>query len=209
MAKGKSSSDGGKLSPDTVITKDNIHQVLEHLDIDPSNYTEYDTPVETNHQKITVGHLQKILKQSKEQPKEIKIKKTIKNPHKNKNPYQKNLLSLASSTGTKTVDYTFHYTPYDITYIQTGRYYIDRRYDTWTSAGGSNASISSNSPVSIYKILNMSFNAYVENSYSYDSVLRQKSDITIGEYVGFSWGNVKVAESQLHGDVSWDASYIY
>lgn len=169
------------------------------MDIDPSNYNS--TPVETKtDQKTTVGNLKKAINQMKAIPKKKKLKESV-------NISQKRYYSPLS-TGTRTVSHTLHEKPYDLTLTQTGSYVSKPQYDAWTSAGASSASVSSNTAgLSYYEILKQDFNAYVSSPNTTNSALHQNSDLTIGGYVGGSYGHIKVTEFKRHSEVSWTSIY--
>lgn len=87
------------LSPDTIVSKENVNQVLESLGIDPKELKKAD--VSSNDSVIvTVGELEQALNQLKQLPAEIKT---------NDNPNSQKTNNLASSdfcTGLKMLYYT-------------------------------------------------------------------------------------------------------
>lgn len=130
-----------ELTPDTVITKDNVHQVFEYLDVDTSDYNENEIEKEVKSSpEVTVGEIEKVVREMRRMPEKItteasdKPSVTLSNNNEDALPF---------STGTVTVTRPIDYDTFTITYRQTGIFYSEIRWDAWRDALGSSASISS------------------------------------------------------------------
>ncbi|OBZ10265.1 hypothetical protein [Bacillus sp. FJAT-26390] len=87
------------LSPDTIVSNENVNQVLESLGIDPRELRKAEAS-SNNSVIVTVGELEQALTQLKQLPTEIKIKENSNNLKTN------NLASSAFCTGLKMLYYT-------------------------------------------------------------------------------------------------------
>ncbi|MNN18526.1 hypothetical protein D3C81_1317370 [compost metagenome] len=58
------------LSPDTIVTKENVNQVVEYLGLDPSDLKKIDDSSDDS-VTVTVGELQQVLNQLEQAPKEV------------------------------------------------------------------------------------------------------------------------------------------
>jgi hypothetical protein len=194
-----------EISPNTVVTKDNIIQILEYLNIDTSNYdeTEVETAVE-NYPKVTVGELKNTIREMKQIPKEI----TINESSTNKESFiDENDFSIYGSKGTRTVTRTTNYDSFQLTLRQTGTYWSEVRWDVWLEAGASSAEVTSLSGGEAdYKILQESHTATVEKPNHPESLLIQNADLLVA---GYLFGKIKISEFDVTARSVWDTSYIY
>ncbi|GGG87154.1 hypothetical protein [Paenibacillus radicis (ex Gao et al. 2016)] len=62
-------SASGTLSPDTIVTKENVNQVVEYLGLDPRDLKKANASDESV--TVTVGELQQVINQLKQAPKEV------------------------------------------------------------------------------------------------------------------------------------------
>ncbi|CAM4519652.1 MAG: hypothetical protein E7L01_15605 [Paenibacillus macerans] len=67
---GAPASASGALSPDTIVTEENVNQVIEYLGLDPRNLEKADA-FSDDSVTVTVGELQQALNQLKQAPKEV------------------------------------------------------------------------------------------------------------------------------------------
>lgn len=200
FAKDQSSSNGEELSPNTVITKDNIYRVLDYFGIDSNNFIMY--KIKEQDPRMTVQEFSEHLKQVQKQPKEV----TLENP-----------ISLSpfimtpgpggggssSGKGAATISKNWWTSNgYSLTLIQTGFY----NHGLWTGAGGSRATVSSTGINGYhYDIDSSTFNAKVK---SYGTILWQDSIITVGEYLNIGIGSIEISKIKNYPTVTWGTSYI-
>lgn len=200
------------LSSETVVTKSNVHKVLEHLDIDASNYS--DSSIEKKVEaasEVTVGELEDAVKAMKQAPKEVNFELTASSSA-DKTTVNKldgnNIMMAAESeaTGTKTVSTTMRQSnSYKVTYNQAATYSSTPAREAWEQALGSSASVSDTMVDGVdYSITAEDYSAKVENpGYSYSN-LNQTSTITV---TGYLFG-VKTSATEINSDMNWDTGYI-
>lgn len=135
------------ISSNTVITKDNLFEVLEYLGIDSSEVIKTDNVGDCD---ITVGDLKKYIEQAKKHPKEIVINQ-IQNTEKSKTDSSSADSSFSSSallsgglTGVGTLMlYNLNlYGGCRVSYSVSASY----AYGSWKSVNYGNASVSSETP---------------------------------------------------------------
>lgn len=182
------SSKTTKINPRTVITKNNIDEVLEYVGIDPSTFIK--TDVDNNSNVTTVGELQATMKTEKEldkkQPKTINIEQT-KNVDL-KNNIKPKISRMASSS--KYLEHIVHVgTAFDVTFFLTGSY----NNSGWTNASGFGASVDTDHLGVVYKVApNPDLRATVTASSIYYS-----GYVTINKYIGV--GNIGLAPIAYQG----------
>lgn len=198
FAKNQLSSNGEELSPNTVITKDNIYKVLDYFGIDSSNLTMY--KIKEQDPRMTVQEFSEQLTRTEKQPKEITLEDPISISPFVMNPGPG---GGSSGKGTATVSKKWWTSNgYSLTLIQAGSY----NHGLWTSAGGSRATVSSTGINGYhYDIDSSTFNAKVKNS---GRTLWQDSTITVGEYLSIGIGNVRISKIKNYPTVTWGTSYI-
>lgn len=187
-----------EFSPDTVITKDNIYDVLEYLGIDSNNFIETD---ETGKSVRTVGELEKTFKEVTNKLKDIPTQG--KEVSEAKNDF---IISPYSYGGTKMLYKTMdHGGSYTITYSVAGEYsYRDDHTGYWSGVGSADASVDSDAIGVVYKITSKDLDAsYTANYINLDAA------ITVTWYIGVDdVGLIPVGSNDITADINWDTSYI-
>lgn len=171
------------ISSNTIITEDNIYEVLEYLGIDSSNYVKIDVTekeVHTGKGVHTVGELEKAIKEVEKQ------KSNIKNATITKS--SSNLVSTLSS-GTTMLYRTFDVDSYIVEY-EVSASYAD---GYWTSANSAAVSVDSDSLIYTYKI------GYKElNLYCIPTKITLDSYIEVDTYIGFNdQGLIKISTQAI------------
>ncbi|GGD29655.1 hypothetical protein [Pontibacillus salipaludis] len=200
------------LSSETVVTTDNVHQVLEYLNVDASNYNdaEIEKKVESTPE-VTVGEIEEAVTNMQQAPEEVNVEfsSTSSSDDLSVNKLDGNNLVMqatSEATGTKTVSRTtLQGNSYRVTYNQTASYSSTPAREAWEQAYGSSASVSDSLVDGVnYSITSESYSAKVENpGYSYSN-LNQKADIVV---TGYLFG-VKVGDTPIYADLNWDTGYI-
>ena len=196
------SSQKSTIAPDTVITQDNIYDVLKYCGLDPSsNIINSDIPAT---KEATVRDLKNAIKESKKLPKIIKIY--------DNNPKNVNINNTAPKTvfqaGTATVFYDAQISSSVIMrYSASGAYNSSNQ---WTAAYG--ASITSLSDDSVYyytvgqinRLLNTCYNAATGSAY-----LQLDYDYIINHYYGIKGvGGILINQTNVIGKTNFNNSYL-
>ena len=122
------------LSAETVITEDNIEDILNYFGIDPSNVVKMDETIEYD---VTVRDLQKAIEEFKQLPKTITTVFTHEidfSANKQTDPGSM-IFPMSYEYGNKTVIRDIEYGSYTMRYTATGGYYIEYApvfFSTWT-----------------------------------------------------------------------------
>lgn len=122
------------ISSDTVITEDNIYDVLAYLGLDSSGFTKSDT---TNSSVTTVGDLEKYIQNAEKQSKDIKIKRNMDTLNSKISTY-----GGATGSGTMTLSNTVLESGSTLSYLVSVGY----SYGEWTNVSSITASTSSTTP---------------------------------------------------------------
>lgn len=200
FAKDNTSSNNDALSPDTVITKDNVYKVLDYFGIEHNNLTLYKENAQLP--SVTVQEFAEQLNQTKSQPREATLKDPI-----SISPFQMTGGGGGGSNGgkgTATISKkVWTSRGYSLTFTQTGHYNKGK----WTSAGGSSAQVSSNTDIDTggYEITSAKFNAGVKSS---GTILWQDSTIKINEYINVGIGHISVGSCTNYYTATWGTNYI-
>ncbi|MCA0757237.1 hypothetical protein KP806_19420 [Paenibacillus sp. N4] len=94
-------SASGVLSPDTIVTKKNVKQVIEYLGLDPSALKKANASSDDS-VTVTVGELQQALNQLKQEPKEVTSQENLSAI----SPFAATAATSAFCTGMKMLYYT-------------------------------------------------------------------------------------------------------
>lgn len=180
------------ISSETVITEDNISEVLEYLGIDPNNFIKTDVAGTSAR---TVGDLEKAIKQAKKLPSEVngKVKSKGFNGTADKS------VASAASSGTVMLYATVNVgDSYTVEYEVAGQYADGK----WTGASSATATVDSNFILYTYKI------ASKELKLSYtSSTITLKAKVVVDIYVGVGdYGLVKIGSQTINSTVNWYAS---
>lgn len=172
-------------SADTVITQDNVNEILKYYGLDPTKIDK-SKDVSTLSQ-VTVGDLEKALEEAKKTPKTVVVRDGAVTEKTNNDV---SAAAVIVTTGTATVykDSTIT-TSLVVNYSATGKYYkAVSNYDTvkyWTSALGSSISTSSETADYYWQITSIRKNANkVVNANTSSSYLQQDYDFTVTCYFG-------------------------
>lgn len=179
------------ISSDTVITEDNIYNVLKYLNIDLSNFKKTDVNGSTIH---TVGDLQNAI---------VNTNNSQKNTVSDTSLTTNNINYLTTAytiNGTKMLYRYLNCDSYTVEYSAAGQY----SWDQWTGVGSANISANSNSDTIAVKIesKNVSANWYPDHiAYSASAVI----DI----YAGIdNIGLILINKNSVSSTQQWGASYI-
>lgn len=192
-------------SQDTVITEDNMINILKYYGLDPSAIVKNDRPVTGD---VTVRDLEKAINYAKKLPDELTIC--------NDNPTNIKAINndiIIQSTGTATVYHNAIITSsLTMTYSAIGKFYKSGSTKYWTEALGSNIAVgvdSSSPPYfwrldAIRKNTNTLFNGGTTNSY-----LQMDYDYTVGYYMGISGGwAIRISQTPINGFTRFNSSTI-
>jgi hypothetical protein len=181
-----------QISQDTVITEDNIYEVLKYLNIDSSNFIKTDV---SKPGVKTVGELKKVIEQVKQKPIEIK-----ENTNTNTNTKSKITENFASSSisGTKMLYQTTNTDSYTLEFEVAGLY----TYKDWTGATSANVTVDTDSLLTVFKIsnkhLNLSWNS---------STITLNSDFIVDTYIGAGdIGLIHINANRVIGTNYWYSS---
>lgn len=193
-----------RFSPDTVITEDNVNDILKYYGLDPSNIKKNDNmPVNI---KVTVRDLEKALIESSKLPKTI-----IQNDYNPTNSKVTNGQVKASASGTATAYYLAKITSsLNMNYSATGQYYSSGSTKYWTSAGPANITVAT-PPTSLYfyqidsitKLTNTVVNANTSSSY-----LKMEYSYAVGYYMFVGVGYILLNSIGVYGSTNFGTSYI-
>jgi hypothetical protein len=177
------------ITPNTIITKENIQEVLEYVGLSSKNLIK-DSSIEVNNV-YTVGELSKAIEESK------LIRSTATIAPVNETPVE-NFASKATA-GTKTVSSTMYYSnSYYVTYRASGGYSGSK----WTSSGTGSADVDTNSVVTTYKISAEDYDVTHTSSN-----LKLQFEITVDGYVGVGdIGLIKTSSNDITGTINFLAS---
>lgn len=187
------------LSSDTVITEDNIYEVLNFFNIDSSNLIKDDLVDGTN-QEITIGDFKKMLKQLERIPTESTHTANIENrdflkPHSNINTR-----NFASGTNTVMLYSTFNQSSYSIYYSVAGHYV--QGSSKWHSAGA--ATVSASNPIGFTNVItNQNLNTSVINN---GDTIRLHGSFTVRHYILFGWAKIYMSSTNITTNITWNAA---
>lgn len=186
-------------SQDTVITEDNINDILKYYGLDPSAVCrKNERPVVPVIRDVTVRDLEAAIKMAKQLPDKIIIN--------NDDPTNIKVITnniTTQDTGTATVSRIVVITSsLHMKHSATGRYYKSGSAKYWTSALGASIEVASD-PSGIYyyqvdeirKLINRVYNAGTSNSY-----LQMDYDYTVGFYMGIKdFGGIRLTSTNISG----------
>lgn len=198
------------ISSETIITEDNVYEVLDYVGLDSSALIKSDKPV-IHGQKLTVGELQDVIERYNNMP------NTIIDINDNTADYS-NIKELEheitnSSYPVTTVHKDTRYGSYEIRYSASGKYYTEPHgpYNTyWMEALGGNIRVQDTDFGISAKIekINTLTNA-LKNAGMASSYLQLSYDYTVGIYLITDWGDLlKITENHISGYSNFDTSYI-
>lgn len=185
------------ISSNTIITEDNIYEVLEYLGLDSSKFIESDNAEDSG--VTTVGELKMYIEQAKKE-----TKKTKEGSNQNVAPYSANSLttSLVSGSGTMML-----YNSTDLSGCNISRS-VAASYSNgwWTSANSASVDVSSSVPGVTQKIVSQ------RNNLSCSSfTITLNSYVLIDSYIGIGKvGIIPFNEFSVNSTIYWQSSdYIY
>jgi len=190
-------------SQDTVITEDNMNDILKYYGLDPSTVVKNDKPVTSD---VTVRDLETAIKAAKQLPHAITTH--------DDNPANVNVTTndfTIQETGTATVSRDSTITSSLVMkYSATGRYYKSDSTKYWTEALGADIEIASDTSPSYYydideirKLTNKVVNAGTSSSY-----LQMDYDYTVGYYIGVMGYGIRLWSIPIDGYSTFNSSYI-
>jgi len=199
-------SDATKItfSKNTVITEENMDEILTYYGLDPENVLPNDGRIEK--ELVTVGDLEKALDDFKNLPKEIIIEdKNAKNINITEN---ENNISILS-TGSSTVASSFNMGSMGITVKATGYYFSGGEERYWYQAIAGDVDVSSLSAYYAYEITDINYiTCQVYNPYQYSSYLKTSYSVTYTTYAVILGMLVELGSAPLSGYSQFDVSYI-
>lgn len=173
-----------ELSSDTVITEDNVYEVLEYLNIDADSFNENDV-IDDPVQDLTVGEFEEILQELENESTE-----TYTGAEQS---------DITPEQNTQMLYHTVSGGSYDVDFTVAGGH----DGTSWTSAGAANTTVSSPTPGQENEVDNQNLSTSVDGD-----LIRLEGSVTIGHYLGFEFGSVHMYDSEITTNVSWDTSYI-
>jgi len=188
-----------RISSDTIITEDNINEVLEYIGIDPTSFIKTD---ENQFGVKTVEELEQALAQAKTMPKEItaEIIEPINNINSvGENNYVTNLLS-----GSVTCLYRLDCDSYTVDFTCAASY---QGY-YWTSVSNPNATADTDSLTYVFKVEDPDLVAIINSS---RKIILMEGTIRVDHYVGVAgYGLIKIGYQVINSINSWDVNdYAY
>ncbi|MDF2987050.1 MAG: hypothetical protein K0R50_2560 [Eubacterium sp.] len=189
MVPGYAQAKESSISSDTIITEDNIYEVLEYLGIDSSIFVKADTVTGVS----TVGELEKSISQAKNLPRTVNYTLDSTNTPEDTKDYR-----LAAS-GTVGLSSDYEGDSYTVTYGCSGQFSNDK----WTGVTGTTISIDTDHEVFVYKIA-----PGPQLSATYTSTtITMKAKYTVEIYVSvFGMGLVKTGTQNIDATIKWFAS---
>jgi len=188
---------GTSISPNTVITKDNMNEVLKYLGIDSSNFIQTD---ESKNSKIeTVKDLENAIQQCKKQPSVINStysETNVSSVSANSN----SAMATANAVGTVMMYLTTNCDGYTLTYSVAGQYSGAK----WTGCGGAWVSIDSLDVIFVRKVDSVSFNITLTDN---NNNLCMKAAVNVGLYIGLKYGIVKVSSQTVNTTANFGAGW--
>ncbi len=188
-----------KLSSDTIITEDNINEVLEYVGIDPTSFIKTD---ENQLGVKTVKELEQALAQAKTMPQ--KITAEIIEPINNTNSVDENNYVTNSLSGSVTCLYRLNCDSYTVDFTCAAHY--EGYY--WTSVSNPNATADTDSLVYVFKVEDPDLVATIDSS---RKIAVMEGTIRVDHYVGVAgYGLVKIGYQVINGIYSWNVNdYAY
>ncbi|MBO8158628.1 hypothetical protein [Thermosyntropha sp.] len=182
-----------QISSETLITEDNIYEVLEYVGLDSNAFTKTDKP-NSNSNIVTVGDLEK------------KIEEFNRRPHTmidTEDVFIEVIPNVKESYPVMTVYSDTDYGSYTMRYFATGKYYVEPpppHYTYWVEALGGDIEVASAdfpTVVSIKEINILRNTLY--NGGSPGSYLRLDFDYTVEVFIGVENGLIKIGEDNISG----------
>lgn len=195
-------------SADTVITQDNVNEILKHYGLDT---TKIDKSRDLSTLPlITVGDLEKALKEAKKTPKTV-FDRDSAVTEKTNNEISVAAVTTGTATAYKNIAYTDSLT---VNYSATGTYYKNTtstgttKY--WTGALGSTIATTSGTATYYWKITEIRKNTNkVVNANTTSSYLQQDYDYTATCYLGVRYvGGIPINSIDVSGYTRYNSSYI-
>lgn len=188
-------------SKDTVITKNNLNDVLKAHNIDPSTLVKN---TKTSSAAVTVGDLEKALEEAKKLPKEITLNDNTPLSLSNINGVSP---AYASGSGTSVATRATTYTnSLTVDYYATGGY----TNGMWSSALGSSwAPRATGIPTSWWIVTKTySNNIYLYNGGTANAYLRQVYNYDVTNYYGLVGYGVPMTTINIQGSINYSNAYI-
>jgi len=191
-------------SMNTVITENNINDILKYYGLDSAAIIQNDKPF-TN--EVTVRDLEKAIKIAQKLPNTI----TIYDDKPYKTKVSTNNITI-QETGIATVSRNATITSSLImNYSATGRYYKSSTTKYWTEALGANIQIASDSSSAPYYYQVDTIHTLtnkVVNAWTSDSYLQMDYDYDVGFYFGFNGYGIRLSSTNVEGYSRFFASSI-
>lgn len=185
-----------EITQDTVITENNILDVLEYLNLDSKDFIKFDTPKVGNDDTIkTVGDLKVLIDNVNKQPKEINITEDSKSKV-NFGLFR----SGTRSSGTKTLYRSSNIGDYTLTYDVSAAYSRGK----WVNTYGGHVNVDSNSILLSHKIGKVDTLKTTNTSTN----VNLKARFQLETYFIAKFGLLKVSSTWINSNVNWDSSYI-
>ena len=193
------------ISPETLITEENIEDVVKHFGLDSSNIIKLD---KNTNNTPTVRELEMAIEMAKQMPASITDIYNERIPNDEKfdteispnNGYTNTMVAVQDSTYGDTV----------MRYLATGKYYRCIHYAYWISAENADIRVISSAPgiaTAIDEVRLLTIN--VHNPRTTNSYLRMNYDYTLGHYLIVQGSGIKVGEQDISGWRIFNDSYLY
>lgn len=190
------------ISSDTIITEDNIDEVLKYLGIDANQ------KVETNQNQFgvkTVKELEDALAQFSAMPKDISCEGTVEKVYSTNSIAADNSFSTNSFPARSvTLLYRLNCDSYEVEYTCSATY--EGYY--WMSASSANATADTDSLIYVFKVTEKDLEVSIDST-GKDVIML--GTIRVDHYLGIAgYGLINVGHQVIDGIYSWDVSdYAY
>jgi len=189
MIPGYAQAKESSISSETIITEDNIYEVLEYLGIDSSNFIKTDTS--TTGVK-TVGELETAISQAEKLPSNVNY--TLQSTSISNDSF-----AAASGSGTVALYSDYESGSYTVTYGCSGQYSNGK----WTGVSATSISVDSDQEVVTYKIAS---GPKLSATYT-STTITMKAKYTVETWTSvFGLGLVKTATQNIDATIKWLAS---
>ncbi|MDF9410030.1 hypothetical protein L7E55_17075 [Pelotomaculum isophthalicicum JI] len=197
-------------SKDTVITEDNVNDILRCYGLDPNSIIKKDNMPNV---KVTVGDLENALKEFSKMPKKVVLNND--NPTNVKvipdNQVKPDGLIRPLSSGTQTCFYEAHISSsLTMNYYATGYYYHEGSTKYWTAAGPANITVGTPASTLYFYSLDSvtTLTNQVVNPYTSGSYLHMEYCYAVGHYMFVGVGYIRIGSQSVSGSTNFNSSYI-
>lgn len=193
MSIGYSSAEGNMISSDTIITENNVHEILEYLGVDSKGFEFKNVEEVQNH---TVGDLEKSIKKIQKLPKEITLSEnTLDND--NEVPFNEINTVSPQNRGSVVLERTARGGSYDVLFRVIGQHYGNR----WSGVGNISATPINSDPGTSHKIKSLRNLSATYNS----TRIYLRGSVMVDIYIGVGdLGFIKLSSQKVTINYNWN-----